>query len=94
LAEIVPRRATQLDGPTHGVDVTGSATRASGPTGRILHVRHTRCHDTVTGESFDGDDQRHTPNVPAQRLSADRREPRWRVGSNFPLVGFSHGHAG
>ncbi len=88
---------TQLDGPTNGADVTVMRRAASGPTGWIGYTfGHTRYHDTVTGESFDADnDQRHTLNVfVEQRLSYRfAASLKWRIGSNFPIVGYFTGTA-
>ena len=55
---------------------------------------HTRYHDDVTGEAFDGDfDQRHTLNVFVQQRLSYRMtvSGKLRVGSNFPIVGYFAG---
>lgn len=86
---------TQLEGPTNGADVTVMRRATSGPTGWIGYTyEHTRYHDTVTGESFDADnDQRHTLNIfLEQRLSYRfAASLKWRLGSNFPIVGYFTG---
>ena len=69
----------------------------SGLTGWVGYTwAHTRYHDVVTGETFDGDfDQRHTLNLFAQQRLSYRLtvSAKLRVGSNFPIVGYFDGTA-
>jgi hypothetical protein len=90
-----PRFASSLEGPTRGVDVMVTRRGASGLTGWVAYTfAHTRYHDRLTGENFDGDfDQRHTLNVFLQERLSYRTaiSAKLRVGSNFPLVGYFQG---
>jgi len=85
----------QLDGTSHGVDVVIERRAPSRLTGWLGYTwAHTRYHDTVTGETFDGDfDQRHTLNAFVQQRLSYRLavSGKLRVGSNFPIVGYFSG---
>src|SRR6185295_3834959 len=90
-----PSFANRLDGRSHGVELVVSRRAATGLTGWIGYAfAHTRYTDSVTGEAFDGDfDQRHTLNIFAQQRLSYRTtvSAKFRVGSNFPLVGYFAG---
>jgi hypothetical protein len=90
-----PQFASTLEGPSRGFDVLLSRHSASGLTGWISYTyAHTRYHDRVSGEDFDGDfDQRHTVNVFVQQRLSYRMtvNAKLRTGSNFPLVGYFQG---
>jgi hypothetical protein len=94
-ATTFPQFASSLEGPTRGVDVTVTRRGSSGLTGWVAYTfAHTRYHDRLTGEHFDGDfDQRHTVNVFVQERLSYRTaiSAKLRVGSNFPLVGYFQG---
>jgi hypothetical protein len=94
-ASVFPQFRGTLDGPSQGVDVMVSRRSPTGVTGWIAYTyAHTRFHDTVNGETFDGDfDQRHTLNVFVEARLSYRMavNARWRYGSNFPLVGYFTG---
>jgi 5-hydroxyisourate hydrolase-like protein (transthyretin family) len=90
-----PAFGGELDGTARGVDLLLERRAPTGLSGWAGYTwAHTRYHDTITGETFDGDfDQRHTLNLFVQQ----RLSYRWaaslklRVGSNFPLVGYFAG---
>jgi hypothetical protein len=90
-----PQFGGELDGTSRGADVVVERRAVTGLSGWAGYTwAHTRYHDTITGETFDGDfDQRHTLNVFVQQ----RLSYRWaanvklRVGSNFPLAGYFAG---
>jgi hypothetical protein len=90
-----PSFGSRLDGTARGVDLVIGRHATTGPDGWIAYTwAHTRHHDQVTGETFDGDfDQRHTLNLFIQqrfsyRLSASAK---LRLGSSFPIVGYFSG---
>jgi 5-hydroxyisourate hydrolase-like protein (transthyretin family) len=95
IATPFPAFGGELDGTSRGLDVIVERRAATGLSGWAGYTwAHTRYHDTITGERFDGDfDQRHTLNVFVQQ----RLSYRWaasmklRVGSNFPIVGYFAG---
>ena len=90
-----PQFASSLNGTSRGVDLLFGRRAASGLTGWISYTyAHTRYHDRITGEDFDGDfDQRHTLNLFVQERLSYRMaiSAKLRVGSNFPLVGYFQG---
>ena len=94
-ASVFPQFRGSLDGPSQGVDVMVSRKSPTGVTGWIAYTyAHTKFHDTVSGENFDGDfDQRHTLNMFVEARLSYRMavNARWRYGSNFPLVGYFTG---
>ena len=91
-ASTFPVYRGSIDGTSRGVDVVLMRRATSGLTGWIGYTwAHTKHRDTVSGETFDADqDQRHTLNIFAlQRLSYRMTlGAKLRVGSNFPLVGY------
>ena len=84
-----------LTGWSKGVDLLVMRQSATGLSGWVGYTwAHTRYHDELTGEDFDGDfDQRHTLNIFAQQRLSYRMtvSAKFRVGSNFPLVGYFSG---
>jgi hypothetical protein len=84
-----------LTGSSRGVELSLIRQSASGLTGWVSYSwAHTRYHDELSGEDFDGDfDQRHTLNVFAQQRLSYRFavSGKLRIGSNFPLVGYFAG---
>lgn len=92
---IFPAFASTLGGRSRGMDLLFARRGTSGLTGWIAYTySHTRYHDRVTGEDFDGDfDQRHTVNVFVQERLSYRTavSAKLRLGSNFPLVGYFQG---
>jgi hypothetical protein len=94
-ASVFPQFRGSLDGPAQGVDVMVSRRSPTGVTGWIAYTyAHTRFHDPVSNETFDGDfDQRHTLNMFVEARLSYRLavNARWRYGSNFPLVGYFTG---
>jgi len=95
VASMFPQFASTLDGRSHGVDVVVGRRSTTGISGWASYTfAHTRFHDHVTGEEFDGDyDQRHTVNVFVEAKLSYRLavNARWRYGSNFPIVGYFAG---
>jgi hypothetical protein len=94
-ASAFPQFRGSLNGPAQGVDVMVSRRSPTGVTGWIAYTyAHTRFHDPVSNETFDGDfDQRHTLNMFVEARLSYRLavNARWRYGSNFPLVGYFTG---
>jgi hypothetical protein len=84
-----------LDGTSRGGEIVLMRRSTASLTGWVSYSwAHTRYHDTLTGESFDGDfDQRHTFNVFAQQRLSYRMtvSGKLRIGSNVPLVGYFEG---
>jgi hypothetical protein len=84
-----------LDGTARGAEIVFMRRSAAPLTGWVSYSwAHTTYHDTLTGESFDGDfDQRHTFNVFAQQRLSYRMtvSGKLRIGSNVPLVGYFAG---
>lgn len=84
-----------LTGTSRGVELLLSRRSTAGLSGWISYSwAHTRYHDTLTGEDFDGDfDQRHTLNIALQQRLSYRMtvSGKLRIGSNFPLVGYFSG---
>ncbi len=73
---------------------SGAGRRPASPGWVSYTYAHTRYHDRITGEDFDGDfDQRHTLNLFLQERLSYRMaiSAKLRVGSNFPLVGYFQG---
>jgi outer membrane receptor protein involved in Fe transport len=95
LPSTFPEFSSSLDGTARGVDMIFERRAAQGPSGWLGYTfAHTRYHDMVTGEDFDGDcDQRHTLNgFVRQRLSYRwTASAKMRLGSNFPIVGYFAG---
>jgi hypothetical protein len=92
---VFPMFTSTLGGRSRGVDVLFARRATTGLTGWIAYTyAHTRYHDRVIGEEFDGDfDQRHTVNVFVQERLSYRTavSAKLRMGSNFPLVGYFQG---
>jgi hypothetical protein len=90
-----PQFAARLEGSSRGVDVVLERRAASGLSGWLGYTfAHTRHHDRVSGEQFDGDfDQRHTVNLFLQQRLSYRMAVslKFRYGTNFPLVGYFSG---
>src|SRR4029079_13672831 len=90
-----PTYASRLDGTSRCLDVVIERRTDRGPTGWLGYTwAHTRHHDTVTNEAFDGDfDQRHTLNAFVQQRLSYRLKvsAKFRYGSNFPIVGYFSG---
>ena len=84
-----------LTGTSRGVELLIIRRSPTGLSGWVSYSwGHTRYHDELTGENFDGDfDQRHTLNVFAQQRLSYRMtvSGKLRIGSNFPLVGYFSG---
>jgi hypothetical protein len=81
-----------LDGHARGVEWLVQRQSPNGLSGWASYaLGFCRYHDTTTGESFWGDfDQRHTVNLYGIYRVNDRLSlsARFRVGSNFPTVGY------
>ena len=81
-----------LDGHARGVEWLVQRQSPNGFSGWASYaLGFTRYHDTTTGEAFWGDfDQRHTVNLYGIYRVNDRLSlsARFRVGSNFPTVGY------
>jgi hypothetical protein len=94
-ASVFPQFRGSLNGPAQGVDVMVSRRSPTGVTGWIAYTyAHTRFHDPVSNETFDGDfDQRHTLNMFVEARLSYRLavNARWRYGSNFPFTGYFTG---
>lgn len=92
---IFPLIAPSLNGTSQGVEVTVARKSGKGPVGWIAYSwTRTSYDDMVTGEHFAGDfDQRHTLNVFVQQRLSYRMtlSGKFRVGSNFPIVGYFEG---
>ena len=92
---LFPLIAPSLNGRSSGVEVTLARKSGRGPVGWIAYSwTNTQYDDVVTGEHFAGDfDQRHTLNVFVQQRLSYRMtlSGKFRVGSNFPIVGYFEG---
>ena len=92
---VFPVFSPTLTGQSRGIDLLVMRQSATGFSGWVGYTwAHTRYHDELTGEDFDGDfDQRHTLNIFAQQRLSYRMtvSGKLRVGSNFPLVGYFTG---
>jgi hypothetical protein len=92
---VFPVFSPTLTGTSRGIDLLVMRQSATGFSGWLGYTwAHTRYHDELTGEDFDGDfDQRHTLNIFAQQRLSYRMtvSAKFRVGSNFPLVGYFSG---
>jgi hypothetical protein len=92
---VFPVFSPTLTGRSRGVDLVVIRQSPTGLSGWVGYTwAHTRYHDELTGEDFDGDfDQRHTLNIFAQQRLSYRMtvSAKFRVGSNFPLVGYFSG---
>jgi hypothetical protein len=92
---VFPVFSPTLTGWSKGIDLLVMRQSVTGLSGWLGYTwAHTRYHDELTGENFDGDfDQRHTLNIFAQQRLSYRMtiSAKFRVGSNFPLVGYFSG---